>query len=129
MCDYSLEHYQSRPARQGEEYVTNRFPSGSIGFVVPGDQSVAICMTCDMRLKLHSLPILMRARLNVTDTEVVTFARLDTGLYRDGVRLSNGRTLSLQELGPGIKAQVVDALADPLLVRPAGQRTREFAEI
>lgn len=128
MCDYSLEHYQSRPARQGEEYVTNRFPSGSIGFVVPGDQSVAICMTCDMRLKLHGLPILMRARLNVTDTEVVTFARLDTGLYRDGVRLSNSRTLSLQELGPGIKAQVIDALADPLLVRPVVQRTREFAE-
>ena len=124
MCDYSLEHYQSRPARQGEEYVTNRFASGSIGFVVPGDQSVAICMTCDMRLKLHSLPILMRARLNVTDTEVVTFARLDTGLYRDGVRLSNGRTLSLQELGPGIKAQVVDALADPLLVR-VSEVTRE----
>ena len=129
MCDYSLEHYQSRPARQGEEYVTNRFPSGSIGFVVPGDQSVAICMTCDMRLKLHGLPILMRARLNVTDTEVVTFARLDTGLYRDGVRLSNSRTVSLQELGPGIKAQVIDALADPLLVRPVVQRTREFAEI
>ena len=128
MCDYSLEHYQSRPARQGEQYVTNRFPSGSIGFVVPGDQSVAICMTCDMRLKLHGLPILMRARLNVTDTEVVTFARLDTGLYRDGVRLSNSRTLSLQELGPGIKAQVIDALADPLLVRPVVQRTREFAE-
>ena len=129
MCDYSLEHYQSRPARQGEEYVTNRFASGSIGFVVPGDQSVAICMTCDMRLMLHGLPILMRARLNVTDTEVVTFARLDTGLYRDGVRLSNSRTVSLQELGPGIKAQVIDALADQLLVRPAGQRTREFAEI
>ena len=128
MCDYSLEHYQSRPARQGEEYVTNRFASGSIGFVVPGDQSVAICMTCDMRLMLHGLPILMRARLNVTDTEVVTFARLDTGLYRDGVRLSNSRTVSLQELGPGIKAQVIDALADPLLVRPVVQRTREFAE-
>ena len=47
MCDYSLEMYQSRPAQQGEEYISNRFPSGSIGFVSPGDQSIAICMACD----------------------------------------------------------------------------------
>ena len=32
MCDYSLEMYGSRPAREGEIYVTTRFPSGSIGF-------------------------------------------------------------------------------------------------
>jgi hypothetical protein len=52
MCDYSLEAFQSRPARMGEEYVSNRFPSGSVGFVAPGDQSVAICMACDMELEL-----------------------------------------------------------------------------
>ena len=35
MCDYSLEMYQSRPAQQGEEYISNRFRSGSVGFVSP----------------------------------------------------------------------------------------------
>ena len=29
MCDYSLEAFQSRPARKGEEYISNRFPSGN----------------------------------------------------------------------------------------------------
>ena len=37
MCDYSLEMYGSRPAREGEIYVTTRFPSGSIGFASAGD--------------------------------------------------------------------------------------------
>ncbi len=114
MCDYSLEHFQSRPARQGETYVTHRFSSGSIGFIAPAEPSVAVCLTCDMRLKLQGISILMRARLNVSGTEVVTFARMATGIYRDGVRFDNGRMLSLQDLGPGLRAELVDALNKPL---------------
>ena len=129
MCDYSLEHYQSRPARQGEEYVTHRFASGSIGFVAPNEPSVAVCMTCDMRLKLQDLPVLMQARLKVAPVEVVTFTRLDSGLYRDGVRFDNGQLLSLQDLGPGLKAELVDALADPIPARaPLETRQTEWAD-
>ena len=129
MCDYSLEHYQSRPARQGEEYVTHRFASGSIGFVAPNEPSVAVCMTCDMRLKLQGLPVLMQARLKVAPVEVVTFTRLDSGLYRDGVRFDNGQLLSLQDLGPGLNAQLVDALAEPLPARaPVETRQTEWAD-
>lgn len=114
MCDYSLEHYQSRPARKGEKYVTNRFPSGSIGFVVNGDQSVAVCMACDMRLKLESIPDLMQSRLGIGADEWATFTRIEGGLYRDGVRFDNGRTALLQELGTGVTAWLEDALSTPL---------------
>lgn len=114
MCDYSLEHYQSRPARQGEEYETTRFTSGSIGFIVPGDHSVAVCMACDTRLMLKSLPTLLRATLDVSGEEEVTFIRLEHGLYRDGVRFDNGRSASLQELGPGVRAQLVDDMRRPV---------------
>jgi hypothetical protein len=112
MCDYSLEHYQSRPARKGEEYVTNRFSSGSVGFVVPGDQSIAICMTCDMRLQLADIPAVLQTRLGVGPRPLATFARLDTGPYRDGVQFDNGRVLTLQELGPGVKAWLEDVPAE-----------------
>jgi hypothetical protein len=37
MCDYSLEMYASRPAREGEIYVITRFPSGSVGLASAGD--------------------------------------------------------------------------------------------
>jgi hypothetical protein len=114
MCDYSLEHYQSRPAEQGEEYVTNRFISGSIGFVAPGDPSTAVCMACDMRLAISDLPEKLRTRFGLDEHEVVTFTRLDSGLYRDGVRFANGTALTLQDLGTGIKARLVDALAKPM---------------
>jgi hypothetical protein len=35
MCDYSLYEYPNRLAREGEELVTYRFSSGSIGLVSP----------------------------------------------------------------------------------------------
>lgn len=129
MCDYSLEHYQSRPARQGEKYVSNRFPSGSIGFVVPGDQSVAVCMTCDTRLKLESIPMMMQLRLGLSPVETVTFVRIEGGFYHDGVRFDNGRVLSLQDLGPGITAWLEDALNEPLPKFEPQQRQNVFAEV
>jgi hypothetical protein len=49
MCDYSLEMYGSRPAREGELYVITRFPSGSIGFISAGDPRTAVCLQCDAR--------------------------------------------------------------------------------
>ena len=114
MCDYSLEHYQSRPARQGEEYETTRFTSGSIGFIEPGNHSVAVCMSCDTRLTLASLPAQIQSRLGVPASAAVTFVRLEAGLYRDGVRFDNGKAVSLQELGVGVRATIDDALVTPV---------------
>lgn len=114
MCDYSLEHYRSRPARQGEVYETNRFPSSSIGFVVPGDQSVAICMTCDTKLWLENIPASVQTKYALTAREPATFVRLETGVYHDGVQFDNGRAITLQELGTGVRALVRDTLEKPL---------------
>src|SRR5215472_17616430 len=37
MCDYSLQGLPNRLAVDGEELVTHRFPTGSIGMASPGD--------------------------------------------------------------------------------------------
>ena len=92
MCDYSLEAFRSRPARMGEEYISNRFPSGSIGFVSPGDQSVAICMACDMVLELSHIPSATQAQAGVSESERVTFTQVD-GLWFPGDSTPAFRTL------------------------------------
>ena len=56
MCDYSLEVYRSRPAQLGERYETHEFGSLSIGFIAPGDPSIAVCMACDTTLRLEGIP-------------------------------------------------------------------------
>lgn len=117
MCDYSLEAYRSRPAKTGEEYQTHRFPSGSIGFVAPGDTSTAVCMACDTKLKLEDIPAEVQATYGVKANEEVTFTRVEPGPYHDGVRFASGVEVSLQRLGPGVKGWVVDALSGPIWKR------------
>src|SRR5579875_3657240 len=86
MCDYSLEMYRTRPAREGERYVTTRFGSGSIGLSAPGDELTPVCVQCDTRLRLEGIPKDTQERLGVGAVEEVTFVRLDKGPWRDGVR-------------------------------------------
>jgi hypothetical protein len=107
MCDYSLEMYASRPARESEKYVTTRFPSGSIGLAVPGDCTTAVCVQYDTRLQLEGISNDLQARLGISSDEHVVFARLEHGAYRDGVRFANGKEISLQLLGSGVGATLV----------------------
>ncbi|PNG26047.1 hypothetical protein [Methylocella silvestris] len=116
MCDYSLEMYASRPARESEKYVTTRFPSGSIGLATPGDCSTAVCVQYDTHLNLEGISSDLQTRLGVQPAEHVVFARLEHGAYRDGVKFGNGKEISLQLLGSGVSVTLVD-------VRPAKEET------
>ncbi|HLI11578.1 MAG TPA: hypothetical protein VKY65_08270 [Alphaproteobacteria bacterium] len=110
MCDYSLEMYRTRPAREGERYVTTRFGSGSIGLSSPGDELTPVCVQCDTRLRLEGIPKDTQERLGVGAVEEVTFVRLDKGPWRDGVRFRTGVEVSLQQLPLGIHAMVTSLL-------------------
>ncbi len=118
MCDYSLEMYQSRPARAQERYQTHRFPSGSVGFTTPGDNQTAICMACDATLHLSKLPAHLRPTLIDSGEATVTFVRMEPGPYRDGVRFENGKDVSLQQLGPGVDAYLIDTIEPMRSVTP-----------
>jgi len=111
MCDYSLEMYRTTPARQGATYETHRFRSGSIGFIAADAPDTAVCMACDTRLMLHDIPETVQAAHKLKADEEVVFIRLDSQTYKDGVRFANGRELSLQQLGTGVTAEVVNALS------------------
>lgn len=110
MCDYSLETYGSRPAREFERYETARFPSGSIGLIAPGDCKTAICVQYDTRLTLEKIPAALQASLKLGDTAEATFVRLDHGAYRDGMRFDNGKRISLQQLGLGVNVVATELL-------------------
>ena len=78
MCDYSLEMYQSRPARHG--------------------------VASDSELKLSRIPPNVQTMANVGDSEVVKFTQVDGPMHRDSVRFRNGKVVTLQKLGPGVMA-------------------------
>ena len=125
MCDYSLEMYGSRPARESERYETTRFPSGSIGLASAGDCTTAVCVQYDTKLTLDKLPASLQASLGVGPSADVTFIRLDHGAYRDGVRFANGKEISLQQLNTGVEAVVTQLLES---AKPMGEKSESAKE-
>ena len=117
MCDYSLEMYASRPAREEEKYVTTRFPSGSIGLASAGDCTTAVCVQYDTRLHLENISTDLQTRLGVKPEEEVVFARLEHGAYRDGIKFGNGKEVSLQLLGAGVGVALVTLHEKPVAAR------------
>jgi len=138
MCDYSLMAVPNRLAREGEELVAYRFPTGSLGLASPADvkqaictpkanKSVwtnlkeffnppkpapvpAVCIPPGARLRLRGIPLRLQNELAVGPVEDVTFTQISAAVnsYRDAVRFSNGRQLRLQELREGLAVKVLD---------------------
>jgi hypothetical protein len=44
MCDYSLQHVRSRPAKVGDKLTTRDFGTGTRGFAAVEDAGVAVCV-------------------------------------------------------------------------------------
>src|SRR4029453_6198453 len=44
MCDYSLHHVKSRPAKVGDKLTTRNFSTGTRGFAAPEDCTTAGCV-------------------------------------------------------------------------------------
>ena len=44
MCDFSLHHVKSRPAKVGDRLTTRNFGRGTRGFAASEDENVAVCL-------------------------------------------------------------------------------------
>lgn len=109
MCDYSLMAVPNRLAREGEDLVAHRFPSGSLGLASPTDlkRSTEPAMTCrkpfwrrvaeffdpprtepvpavcippGARLQLQDIPVRMQQELGVGPCEPVTFTQISAAV-------------------------------------------------
>ena|SRR5579862_2122604 len=118
MCDYSLPEVSSRLAITGEQLVTHRFLTGTIGLksgrprfleILLPSKATAVCIPPGARLLLHDIPRRLQKQLGVTSSEAVNFIQqsLEANTHRDGVRFANGREILLQELDPGQRATVL----------------------
>lgn len=105
MCDYSLMAVPNRLAQEGEELVTHRFPTGSLGLASPADITraataaaparktffsllkeffnppvacavPAVCIPPGARLQVREIPQRLQQGLGVGPTEDVTFTQL-----------------------------------------------------
>jgi hypothetical protein len=109
MCDYSLMAVPNRLAKDGEELVTHRFPTGSLGLASPADikrlrdpQPVArrgiwcaireffnppkaeavaaVCIPPGARLALNDIPARLQHEIGVGPTEAVMFTQISAAV-------------------------------------------------
>jgi hypothetical protein len=109
MCDYSLMAVPNRLAREGEDLVAHRFPTGSLGLASPADLKraadppvstrktfwcavkeffnppktepvPAVCIPPGARLELQDIPARLQHELNVGPAETVTFTQLSAAV-------------------------------------------------
>lgn len=164
VCDYSLYAIRQRLASEGDQLVTYRFETGSIGFAALSEVQqraaysqtprnligrvldwlrlgttscvTAVCMPPGARIELDttSIPLKHRSDLGLQLRCEATFDEIsaESFMYRDALRLDDGRMLLLQSLPDGIRGTVLSLGASANVAEEAiliNRRTVELEEI
>jgi hypothetical protein len=121
MCDYSLHHVASRPAKVGDELVTNKFVNSiTRGFATTKEPNVAVCLLPGTELAFEKdveceptfgfLPI-RRIR-----ERVARFRQVDMDqphVHHDALEFPSGQIVLLTRLCEGQHATVLQLPAMP----------------
>ena len=126
MCDYSLHHVKTRPAKVGDKLLTRRFSSGTGGFSAPEDINVAVCLLPGTELSFACE--VKRSRLwpwskNIVHHRTAIFRQVNVDClhaHHDALEFPDGDILLLTYLMEGQEAVVLQL---PATGSKAPQRT------
>lgn len=139
MCDYSLHHVASTPAKVGDRLITASFaPSTTRGFCAEGRPDVAVCVPpgaelafdCDVEVD-RAVSILPRRKIAA---RVARFRQVDRDqpyACHDALEFADGQIVLVTHLSRGQRATVLQLPAVPAnaptrapagTVRPAEMR-------
>jgi hypothetical protein len=120
MCDYSLQHIASRPAKVGDELVSTSFSNSSTrGFAAVGEPNVAVCL-------LPGTEIAFEKDVEHDDTfglfarkiheKVARFRQIDMDkphTHHDALEFPGGSSLLVTRLSRGQRVTVLQLPASP----------------
>ena len=129
MCDYSLHHVKSRPAKIGEKLTTQYFGTGTVGFAAPEDEGVAVCVSPGTELsfagEVRCMPRTLGWNERVIKHKTAIFRQVNQKygwLHHDALEFPNGQIVLLTLLIPGQQATVLQLPAS------AGVKAEQRAE-
>jgi hypothetical protein len=119
MCDYSLEHVASRPARVGDKLVSTRFlNSSTCGFAAADDPSIAVCLlpgtelAFDEELACESPWGFGYKRLRYRVARFREINKDRPNVHHDALELPDGEVVLVTKLRGGQHATVLQMPAD-----------------
>ena len=121
MCDYSLHHVKSRPAKVGDKLTTINFRTGTRGFAAPEDSTMAVCVLPGTELAFSEEVKSASFRLFGYKAEIINFR---TAIFRqinkdvprvhhDALEFPDGTYVLLTDLREGQEATVLQLPAQP----------------
>jgi len=123
MCDYSLHHVASRPAKVGDKLVTTHFPNTvTLGFSDPSQPRVAVCLLPGTELafekEVRCYPSFRFWRTPKCTHKVARFRQvnLEQAAHHDALEFPDGKTVLVTKLWEGQHATVLQL---PSTGRPA----------
>ncbi len=137
MCDYSLHHVASRPAKVEDRLVTTRFDNSiTRGFAAVGDPNVAVCLLPGTELAFENevecepaFSILPKKRIG---QKVARFRQVNTeqqSVHHDALEFPDGQIVLVTRMCEGQVATVLQLPAAPRPVTEAAkERTSSFVD-
>jgi hypothetical protein len=125
MCDYSLHHVASRPAKVGDRLVSTKFMNSTTGgFAAVGEPEVAVCLRPgtevafdqDVAYERGLWLILPKMGYTTIREKVARFRQIDMdrpNSHHDALEFPNGETVLVTVLREGQTATVLQLPADP----------------
>src|SRR6187200_2335366 len=128
MCDYSLRHVASRPARVGDKLVSTSFPTSSTrGFAATGEPNVAVCLlpgtelAFEENLKCESAYGFAYKRLPHKVARFRQINKEQRNVHHDALELPDGEIVLVTKLAGSQHATVLQLPASPLEITPETQ--------
>jgi len=113
MCDYSLHHVKSRPAKVGDQLTTRDFNLGTRGFAASENNNVAVCVMPGTELSFANEVTRMRLWpwtkpiINYKTAIFRQINRHDLMAHHDALEFPDGKIVLLTHLTEGQRATVL----------------------
>ena len=122
MCDYSLHHVRSRPAKVGDKLTTRQFDSLTTGFAAPEDANLAVCVLPGTELAFaknvscqpHWVFAWKTGTMNQTTAIFRQVNKDKPHTHHDALEFPDGQFVLLTHLVEGQEATVLQLPAQPV---------------
>jgi len=132
MCDYSLDHVASRPARVEDKLVTTNFHNSiTRGFAAVGEPHVAVCLRPGTEIAFESNvecePAFGLLPSKKIGHKVARFRQVNVeqpSVHHDALEFPDGQVVLVSRLSVGQRASVLQLPASPAVISEPAQETR-----
>src|SRR6187549_4266959 len=134
MCDYSLQHVASRPARVGYKLVSTSFLNSSTrGFAAVGEPNVAVCLLPGTELAFEDLQCEAAYGFGFKrlSHKVARFRQVNQdrpNVHHDALELPDGQIVLVTKLAGAQHATVLQMPASPREITPEAE-AQELAKL